>query len=84
MTVRGSILFRDYAKIDDQGFQFCSSMRISSVHFLIIYEIENFQKSFDLLSSLTTHAIDDQDMNETTCMIISIVDDTSHETKTHI
>jgi hypothetical protein len=84
MIVKSSILFRDYAKINDQEFQFCLSMKISSVHFLIIYEIENFQKSFDLLFLFTTHAIDDHDMNETTCMIISIINDTKHETKIHI
>ncbi len=84
MIVKNSILFRDYAKISDQRFQFFSSMRVASVNFLIIYRIENFQKTFDLLSSIATHAINDQKMN---CMIwinISIILDTKHWTQIYV
>ncbi len=47
-------------------------------------KIENFQISFDLFSSLTTHAIDNENMNEMIEMNISVVSYARHETKTHI
>ncbi len=82
MIVRSSESFQDYSKINDQRFQFFSSIRISNVQFFV--RIENFQISFDLFSSLTIHAIDNENMNEMIEINISVISYARHETKIHI
>jgi hypothetical protein len=67
-----------------RDFNFFSSIRIARVNFLIIYWVENFQKTLDLLSSIATHAIDDYEMNDTFQMNISIFLDARQRTQTHI
>ncbi len=84
MIVKSSILFRDYSKISDQEFQLFSSMKISSVYLFVFYRIENLQKTFDLLSSIAAHAIDDQDMNKMLWIRISIINHARHEVQSHI
>jgi hypothetical protein len=59
-------------------------MRVARVNLLIIYWVENFQKTLDLLSSSATHAIDDHEMNDTFWMNISIILDARQRTQTHI
>jgi hypothetical protein len=84
MIVRSSELFRDCAKISDQEFQFFSSMRISSIDFLIVQWVENFQVSFDLLSSNKDHAINYLNMNRTFRIMISIIFNACHMRNFHI
>ncbi len=59
-------------------------MKIANVNFLIIYWVENFQKTFDMFSSIATHAINDQKMNNMIWMNISIILDARHRTQTHV
>jgi hypothetical protein len=84
MTVWSSILFWSCSKIDDQRFQFFSSIRAFDVNFLIIQWIEYLQISFNLFSSLTSHAVNNHDMNSSIKIKISIVVNARHWINSHI
>ncbi len=84
MTVRQSMKLWSRSKIRRQRFEFFSSIRSSGIKAFVLERGRYFQISFDLLSSHNTHEVDNQSMNSTIGISVSIISNTRQYRATHI